>query len=89
LHNPANWNQGPVSKEIFQTLLTNTKQVNVVYHSANIIQPTQTRINRKKYTFYITKLLEHQKKFKTGPVLYLGLEPTMRQHPKLKKYSIL
>ncbi len=37
---------------MFQTLLTNKKKGNLVrVHAANIIKPTQTRINYEKYTF--------------------------------------
>ncbi len=39
---------------------------------ANIIKPTQTRINRDKYTFCVIKSLEHIKK--TRGVPYLGIE---------------
>jgi hypothetical protein len=45
LHNPpANGKQGPITEEMFQTLLTNEKQGNLDYvHAANIINPKQTR----------------------------------------------
>jgi hypothetical protein len=80
LHNPqANGKQGPIPEEIHQTLLTNKKQVRTV-HAANIIKPTQTRINRKKYTFSVIKSLGHQKKFETGCIPSLGLERTMNVH---------
>ncbi len=45
-------------------------------HAANIIKPTQTRINCEKYTF----ALQNQgspKNIKTGRVPYLGLEMTI------------
>jgi hypothetical protein len=60
LHNPpANGKQGPIPEEIFQTLLTNKKQRNLDYVlAANIIKPTQARINSEKYTFCVTKSLE-------------------------------
>ncbi len=44
--------------------------------------PTQTRINREKYTFCDIKLLEHIENVKTGRVSYLGLELTMHIHAK-------
>jgi hypothetical protein len=57
---PANGTQGQIRKESFQTLLTNKKQGNLDYvHATNIIKPTQTRINRKKYTFCVFKSMEH------------------------------
>jgi hypothetical protein len=38
---PAKGKQKPIPKEMFQTLLTNKKQGNLVYvHTANIIKPT-------------------------------------------------
>jgi hypothetical protein len=79
LHNPPpNGKQGPIHEEIYQTLLTNKKQGNLgKVHDANIIKPTQTPINHKKYTFCVRKSLEHLKNLKTGCVLYLGLELTM------------
>jgi hypothetical protein len=42
LHNPpANGKQGPIPEEMFQTLLTNTKQGNLDYlHANHIIKPT-------------------------------------------------
>jgi hypothetical protein len=48
---------------IYQTLLTNKKQGNPesTVHAANIIRPTQTRINHEKYTFCVIKSLEHLK----------------------------
>ncbi len=45
-------------------------------HASNIIRPMQTRIYRKKYTFYVIKSLEHLKNLKTSHVPYLGLELT-------------
>jgi hypothetical protein len=36
----------------------------------NIIKPTQTFINRHKYTFCVKKALEHLKNSKTGRVPY-------------------
>jgi hypothetical protein len=36
--------------------------------ATNIIKPTQTGVNREKYTFWVVKALEHQKNFKTGRV---------------------
>ncbi len=59
-------------------LLTNKKQGNLgKVHAAIIVKPTQTRINREKYTFCIIKSLEHLKNLKTARFLYLGLELTM------------
>jgi hypothetical protein len=40
--------------------------------------PTQTRINRENYTFYVMKSLENLNNLKTGHVPYLGLELTMQ-----------
>ncbi len=37
----------------------------------------QTRINLKKYTFYVIKSLKHLKNLKLASVPYLGLELTM------------
>ncbi len=54
-------------------MITNKKQENLdKVHAANIIKPTQTRINSEKCTFYVIKLLEHLKHLKTGRVPYLG-----------------
>jgi hypothetical protein len=51
LHNsPANGKQGSIPEEIYQTLLTNKKHGN----AANIIKPTQTRINREKSLFTLS-----------------------------------
>ncbi len=44
---------------------------------ANVIKPTQTRINREKYTFCVIKSLEHLKNLETRRVPYLDLELTM------------
>ncbi len=43
------------------------------YWYANIIKPTQTGINRNKYTFCIMKSLEPPKNLKTNRFPYLGL----------------
>jgi hypothetical protein len=70
--------QGPVPKEISQTLLTNKKQGKLdLVHAPNIIMSTRTSINREKYTFCVVKSLEHLKDLKTGRVPYLGLELIM------------
>ncbi len=42
-----------------------------------IIKPTETCINREKYTFCGIKSLEDLKNYKTDCVPYLGLELTM------------
>ncbi len=44
---------------------------------ANIVKPTQTRINREKYTFCVIKSLKLLKNLETRRVPYLGLELTM------------
>jgi hypothetical protein len=77
-HNlPANGKQGPISEEIYQTLLTNKKQQNLdQVHAANIIMPKQTRITSRN-TFLRYEIIVVLKKFKTGRVPYLGLELTM------------
>ncbi len=36
-------------------------------HAANLIKPTQTRINRQKYTFCVIKSLEHLKNVQNCP----------------------
>jgi hypothetical protein len=60
----------PITEEIFQTLLANKNQGNLgSIHAPNIIKPTQTRITRMKYTFFVIKSLEHLKKLKTGCIL--------------------
>jgi hypothetical protein len=41
------------------------------------LTPTQARINREKYTFYVIKSLQNLNNLKTGHVPYLGLELTM------------
>jgi hypothetical protein len=66
LHNPsANRKQESSPEAIYQTPLTNKKQVNLdLVHGANIIKPTQTHINREKYTFCVIKSLEQLNKFK-------------------------
>jgi hypothetical protein len=52
-------------EEMSQTLLTNKKQGNLdQVHTANIIKPMQSRINRDKYTFCVIKSLGAPKKFK-------------------------
>ncbi len=61
---------------------------------ANIVKPTQTPINREKYTFCLIKSLEHQKNLKTGHILCLGLELTIhvlliRLHMKILLFFIL
>ncbi len=43
-------------------------------HAANIIKPTQSRINSEKYTFCIIKSLEHLINLKSGHGAYLGME---------------
>jgi len=43
----------------------------------HIIKPTQTHINREKYTICFIKSLKRLKKLKTGRIPYLGLELTM------------
>jgi hypothetical protein len=43
------------NEEIYHTLLTNKKQENLQVHGDNIIKPTLTRTNRKKYTFSVIK----------------------------------
>ncbi len=66
------------SEEIYQTMLTNKKQGNLDWvHTANIIKPTEARINREKYAFCVMKSLEHLKNLKTGHVREFGLELTM------------
>jgi hypothetical protein len=51
---PANGKQGPIPKEICQTLLTNE-------HASNITKLTQTSINSEKYVHFLRyiKSLEH------------------------------
>ncbi len=69
---------GAVSEDMSQTQLTNKKQGNLdQVHAANIVKPTQTRMNRKIYTFCVVKSLEHLKNLITGPVPYLGWEMAM------------
>jgi hypothetical protein len=71
----ANGKQGLILEEIYQILLSNKKQGNLdSVQAANIIKQMQTRINREKYTFRITKSLEYLKYLKTGRFPYLGLE---------------
>jgi hypothetical protein len=79
LHNPpANGKQGLKLEEMSHTLLTNKKQGHVDYvHAANIIKPTQTRINGEKYTFCVIKSLEYLKNLKVGRLPYLGIELTI------------
>jgi hypothetical protein len=57
--------KGRYLKKISQTLLTNKNQGNLdKVHATNIIKPTQTRINREKYTLYVIKSLELLKNYK-------------------------
>ena len=52
-----------MSEEMRESLLTNKKQENLYKVQAdNIVTPTQTRINREKYTFCFLKLLKYFKK---------------------------
>ncbi len=65
---PANRKQGPIHEEIYQTLLTIRSRVSMdSVHAANICKPTQTRINRDKYTFCDYKIIGAPKKFKNWP----------------------
>ncbi len=66
-------------EEMSQTLLTNKKQGNLdQVHTANIIKPMQSRINRDKYTFCVIKSLGAPKKFKNWPrPLFMPRELTM------------
>jgi hypothetical protein len=63
--------QADIPEEMSQTLLQIKSKVSRTEYT-----PTQTRINREKYTFYVIKSLEHLQKLKTGRVPYLGLELT-------------
>jgi hypothetical protein len=48
-----------VPDEMYQTLLTNKQQRNLDnVNATNIITPTQTGIDREKYTFFVIKSLE-------------------------------
>ncbi len=52
-------------------MLANNKLGNLDYvHTANIVKPPQTRINREKYTFCAKKSLEHLKNLKSGRLPY-------------------
>ncbi len=61
--------KGREIEEIFQILLTNKKQGNLGKEHANIVKPTQTRINREKYTFCDIQSLDNLKNLNTGYVL--------------------
>jgi hypothetical protein len=87
--------QGPIPEEMSQTPLT----------TANIIKPTQTRINLEECTFCIIKSLEHQKNVKnwlrplfrprTDHVCHQKLNPSRETvlltgpHPTIKKRYVL
>jgi hypothetical protein len=47
---------------------------------SQIIKPTQTRINREKYTFNVIKSLDHLKDLKTARIPNLGLELKSQIH---------
>ncbi len=50
----SQWEARAISEEMSQILLTNKKQGNLDYvHAADIIKPTQTRINCEKNTFSV------------------------------------
>jgi hypothetical protein len=54
---PMHGKQGQIPEEMSQTLLTNKKQGNLdLVQADNIIKPTTSRINRKKYTFSVNHL---------------------------------
>jgi hypothetical protein len=56
---PAYGKQVLIPEEMSQTVLTNKKQENLdKVHASNIIKPTQTHIDRGKYTFCVIKSLE-------------------------------
>jgi hypothetical protein len=87
LHNPqAKGKQGPITEEIYQTLPTK-KEARKSGHAANIINPTQTRCNREKYTFCVIESFEHLKNLKTGRVSFLGLELTILLWERIKNYK--
>ncbi len=59
--------------QVSQGLTVDEKSAHLRGTAANIIKPTQTGINRNKYTFCTMKSSETLKIFKTSRVPYLSL----------------
>ncbi len=60
--------KGPIPEEIYQTILTNKKETWIKYTLLAVpVRPTQTRINREKFTLFRYKIIGAPKKFKNWP----------------------